>query len=988
MASLPMARVALTVNGQARSASVDPRTSLRDCLHDVLGCTEVKQGCAEGACGACVVLLDGQPRASCLELAIAAGDTAITTATGLASDAALGDAHARLRAQLLAREAFQCGYCAPGFVVEATHYIAGGGRPDRDAVTRALAGHLCRCTGYHQIIDAVVAAAAGEPPPPAPLPRPDLAEKIDAVAIYPSDLVDPSAAVARILWSAHPAARITAIDPSAALAVPGVERVLTWRDIPGDNLGAENIFGDDQPLLAQDRVRCPGDAVAIVIAASDAAAREAIARIAVGYEPERAVLDIEEAVAPDAPALGGHANTIAQFVDERGDLAAAFAAADLVIEGRYRSGINDHVCMEPEGGLARWDGEILELTVPTHSPHAVRTGIAKSLKLAPERIRVRTPRMGGAFGKYLVPGVDGLLALAAFHTRRPVRLVLDRAEILARRAKRHPFLGRYRLAMKRDGTFLGLDADVITDSGPYISITPTVVSVLVDEVCGAYAFPAVRTRGRGVLTNNLPSSPMRGFGSQQINFGIESIVAKAARVAGLDPIELRRKNFNRTRRDGNGDRTPQLPSPLDLTLDRAVARLGPPPVAAPGQRVGRGIATVKAKYGFPYGFVDRFVVRAGLDAAGEFYVESDLPDSGTGALAGVARLVATRLGLDHLPRSRVSTAVIDDPSGIEVSTGRPPSRWRRTVFRALERIQGLQAAKAMSLVVHFDARTERRAFGFLARPVNWLNAAINRLKSRLFPFSIDSFLPRAGSSRAMFMIGNAAVVAADRLREAILAAAARVLEAPVDQLAWSGHGIALRSPPATRIGWGKLGSAAGALVGLGRTQLPTGKLLEPRSGNQVGSIDHMYATHAVDLAIDEASGRIRILRWVVAQDVGVAHDEAAVRGQIYGSLAMGLGQAFYEHIDQRDGMVANASMHDYLMPTSLDMAFEPIIEIVESRDGIGPDGAKGVGEVSAVVAPIAIVHALYDALGVQFDLTATPQQVTEQLDISSSRGNT
>jgi CO/xanthine dehydrogenase Mo-binding subunit/aerobic-type carbon monoxide dehydrogenase small subunit (CoxS/CutS family) len=978
VAELVRERVHLVVDGRARTAVVDPRTSLRDCLHDALGCTGVKQGCAEGVCGACVVLLDGEPRASCLELAATVGDAPITTVAGLAADPRLAGAHARLRAQLVAREAFQCGYCAPGFLVEASHYIASGGAPDREAVRRALAGHLCRCTGYHQILDAIVAAAAGAPAPEAPLERPDIADKVDGAALYPTDCVPADAAVARIVWSAHPAARITAIDTAAALAVPGVDRVLTWRDIPGANRGADNVFGNDQPLLAQGRVRCLGDAIAVVIADSDAAAREAVQRIAVDYAPEPAVLDIEDALSPGAPVLGGHLNTIAQFIDERGDIAAAFRDAELIVEASYRSGLNDHACMEPEGGLGRWDGTVLELIVPTHTPHGIRSGLARALRLAEDQIRMRTPRMGGAFGKYLVPGVEGLLALAAFRAGRPIRLVLDRGEILARRAKRHPLVGHYRLAMRRDGSFLGLEADVATDAGPYVSITPTMVSVFAAEICGAYAFPAVRARARGVLTNNLPTSPMRGFGSQQVNFAIESLVAKAARVAGLDPAALRRKNFDRGRSDPSGRSRAVSPSPLDLTLDRAIARLGPRPVAPPGHRVGRGIACIKAKYGYPYGFVDRAVVRLALDAAGEFVLESDLADSGTGALAGVGRLVATRLGLARMPRSVVSTALTDDPTGISIATGARPGRVRRGVYRLIERLQGSQASLAMTLVVRLNAHTESRLLHWFARPVNWINSGFNWIKARLFPSSIDSFLPRTGSSRAMAMLGPAAIAAADQLRGHVLAAAAGLYQVPIDQLAWTPDGLA--RPGAPLIGWQELAARAGSpLTGLGSARVPAGNLIDPATGNQVGCADYMFATHAVDLAVEEATGRVEILRWIAVQDAGKVIDEAAVRGQIHGGIAMGLGQAVLERLDVRGGAVANATMHDYLIPTTLDVPGDPIIEIVESGQGIGPDGAKGVGEASAVAAPIAVAHALYDAIGVQFDLTTTPEDIAEQL---------
>jgi CO/xanthine dehydrogenase Mo-binding subunit len=327
----------------------------------------------------------------------------------------------------------------------------------------------------------------------------------------------------------------------------------------------------------------------------------------------------------------------------------------------------------------------------------------------------------------------------------------------------------------------------------------------------------------------------------------------------------------------------------------------------------------------------------------------------------------------------VSTAIIDDPTGTLIATGRRPSRGKRLAFRLIERMQGIQASLAMTLVVRLSAYTESRVLHWFARPVNWLNGGFNWLKSRWFPSSIDSFLPRAGSSRALVMIGNAAVAAADQLRAAALAAAAAAYRVPADQLTWTATGLARIGAPA--ITWPELARdlAPNALTGLGRATLPTGNLIDTRTGDQVGCADHMFATHAVDLAVNETTGKTQILRWVAVQDVGKIIDETAIRGQVHGGMTMGLGQAVLEHLDLRDGAVANASMHDYLIASMRDVAAEPIIELVESGHGFGPGGAKGVGEASAVAGPIAIAHALYDALGVQLDLTTTPEQITQYL---------
>jgi len=977
----PTMTVRLRVNGRPVECTVDARTTLRNVLHDQLGCHEVKLACAEGVCGACVVLLDGKPLASCIKLAVQADECEVTTVSGLSGlGGRTAAAHEALRAQMIARECFQCGYCAPGFVVEATHLLAS--RPasdsplDEAAIRQALSGHICRCTGYQQIIEAVTAAAASELPPPAPEPRPDEREKIDGVTEYPTDYGYPGQLIGCVLWSEHASALITSIDTKEAMAVPGVVRVLTYRDIPGKNVAGESLFASDQPLLTEDRVRCRGDAVALVAARTEEAARLAVSRIKIGYKVQTALLHPLVSLKSDAPQLGGHNNTIAQFTEIQGDVEEGFRQSEVFVEGTYECNINDHVCMEREGGVGRWDGDQLEVTVSSLTPHAARAGIARCLNLPEERIRMNTPRLGGSFGKYLMPGVEALLALLVYHVKQPVRLILDREEILARRAKRHPIWAKYKLGMKKDGTFVALEADVIADSGPYVSLTPTVISVYSDEVAGAYHFSNLRARARGVLTNNLLSAPMRGFGSQQINFGIECLVAKAAKVLGMDPVALRKKNYVFTRMDSQGNEVPDPKIALLQTVDTVVERLGERPQIPMGWLGGRGIASIKCKYGYPYGMVDRFLARVGVGEDGRFFLESDVPDSGTGILAGAARMVARNLQLPVVPELRLSTAIINDPSGYLFAHGKPASWFRRSLYRFYETMQTVQAAKSMAVVVQLSERGAAWLMRTFAGPVNFIDNLINRLKSRSFPYSIDSFVPRTSGSRGMLMLGGAAVDAANQLRVAALRLASRILGAPVENLECKGDGVTHRTMPQKRVTWAQLAEeAGGTLSAIGRATIPPGRLLVPGTGNQLGATDHMFASHGVDLAVNPETGEVKILRYVVCQDVGKAINPAIIRGQILGSIAMGLGQAIMEKMFVENGAVQNDTMHDYLLPSMLDVPVDPEIIILESGDGRGPNGAKGVGEAGAVAAPAAIAHALFDALGTQFAIPVTPEDL-------------
>jgi CO/xanthine dehydrogenase Mo-binding subunit/aerobic-type carbon monoxide dehydrogenase small subunit (CoxS/CutS family) len=949
----------LHVNGQQVEADVPASATLQQALHDALGRREVRYGCGEGACGACAVLLDGEAVASCLLLAAQAEGAEVTTAAGLDAEP--------LRTELVAQEAFQCGYCACGMLVSAAHHLSGHGDATPDAVRRALAGNLCRCTGYTQIVEAVASAATARETAPADgWVRGDLRDKLDGTAVYPTDGRDRRALVGAVLWSEHPSARITALDVRAAEAVPGVAAVLTWRDVPGRNLATTTIFGRDQPLLARDRVRSMGDAIALVAADDERAAREALGKISVVYEELDAVTDIQRAMEPGAPSLGGSGNVIVQFVESRGDVAAAFRGASRIVEGSYRCAATDHGSIELEGGTGWLEGERIMLDVHCQTPFTVRRGVARALGVRTDDVAVVATRAGGAFGKYLMPTVDGLVALLVHRTRRPVRLVLGRDEVLMRRPKRHDVHGRYRLALDGDGGFLGIEVDLLVDAGPYRALTPTVVAVLASEATGAYEFPAFFVRARGVLTNNLLSAPERGYGSQQANFGIECIVAKAARTLAIDPIALRRRNVSA--RHGPG---------VAATLERAAARLGAPPQAEPGWVAGRGIATISAKYGYPAGFLDRTLARLSVDGSGRFTVETDIVDAGTGVTVQAQRLAAEALELDALPDYEVSHAALADPTGRLLAQGQAAPRWRLAVYHGLEGIQLSSSSVLVKLLAGADPGVVRRVVRTIAWPTNVLASGANWLKSMLFPYGIDSYNPRTSGSRGTLMTGRAVLDAAERLRAAARAMGARRLEVSERELAVDGRGVHVAADPARALTWSELASASGGrLAAVGRAALPRHPLLDPSTGSQKGPIDVTPATHVVDLAVQPESGQVRILGYLACHDLGRILSPRIVRGQVLGGIAMGVGQALLERLRVEGGRVRSTGLRDYLVPTSLDVPPEVELELLELGDGLGPRGAKGIGEAPAVAAPAAIANALYDALGEQVtEIPATPDLI-------------
>jgi CO/xanthine dehydrogenase Mo-binding subunit len=394
------------------------------------------------------------------------------------------------------------------------------------------------------------------------------------------------------------------------------------------------------------------------------------------------------------------------------------------------------------------------------------------------------------------------------------------------------------------------------------------------------------------------------------------------------------------------------------------------------------VASIHGKYGYPYGFVDRFVVRVSVDGNGRFVVESDLSDAGTGVVSGVARLVANYLRLERVPEHILSQAAIDDPSGFLFSRGRRPSRLRAGLFRFIERQQTQTAGRLQLWLSKLKPAKFRKLMRILARPINLFNIVAGCIKTWLFPFGIDSFVPRISGSRSILMGGQAALNAAERLKDSALAIAVRVLDTSVDHLVVNGEGVHHRSDSTHRTTWAELAKEAGGMLSaIGEAHLPNGRLLDPSTGNQTGPVDHMDGSHGCDIAVHPETGEVRILRYVACHDVGRALDPETIRGQLLGGIAMGLGQALYEHIEVNSGKVQTTGLHEYLIPTSLDVPSDVELEILESEDGLGPGGAKGVGEAGAVAAPIAIANALYDALGAQLtSIPATPEDIVNCLD--------
>ncbi len=541
----------LTVNGTRRSVAAGPFTRLTTVLRDELGLTGTKVGCDAGDCGACTVLLDGRQVCACLvPLGQAAGREVITV-EGLARDGQLS----ALQRSFHLHGAAQCGVCTPGMLMAAADLLARVARPTVQQVEDALGGVLCRCTGYRKIVEAVLAVpdlpAEGNAPSEAPAVGQGLARRDGPPKVAGTDRFGADAAPAGALWlravrSPHARARFTLGDLQPLYdRWPGLLRVLTAADVPGENAYGIYPHLKDQPVLAAGAVRYRGEAVLALLGDRDTVENVPVEAIPLTWEPLDPVIGTEAATAADAPQLHAESagNVLIRGFVEKGTPDAAFSGAAAASEGTWRTGFVEHAYIEPEAGYAEPtpDGR-LTVYGCTQAPYMDRDEVARVTGLQPEQVRILPSACGGGFGGKLDVAIQPLLAVAAQVTGRPVRGVFSRTESMAATTKRHPSVIRARAAAEADGRLRALDFEGDFNTGAYASWGPTVAGRVPVHASGPYCVPHVRVRSRAIYTNETPAGAFRGFGVPQAAIAHECLMDDLAERLAIDPLEFRHIN--------------------------------------------------------------------------------------------------------------------------------------------------------------------------------------------------------------------------------------------------------------------------------------------------------------------------------------------------------------------------------------------------------------------------------------------------------------
>ncbi len=504
------------------------------------------------------------------------------------------------------------------------------------------------------------------------IPKVDALEKALGTARYGADLPVQDPLCLKVVRSPKPHAKIVRIETDEAAKVGGVERVFTAKDIPGKNL--VGTIKKDQPILASDRVRYIGDPVALIAARTEEALEEAAKKVVVVYENLPYINHPEEALLPYAPAIHDEGNMLIQFHVIKGDVQRGFKEAEVVVEEIYTTTWIDHAYLEPDAGISYLDEEgRITVVCPTQNVHYDQKEVAAVLGLPLDRVRIIQCATGGGFGGKLDITIQGLLALAVFHLRRPAKIVYSREEVFQVISKRHPLKIQYKSGARKDGTLAAVEVDILGDTGAYASYGATVGIRAAVHATGPYQVPHVKVRSRMAYTNNSWSGAMRGFGIPQMAFAHESQMDLLARALKMDPIEIRLKNCLRVGSDTATGQTIMASVGIGETLEKVREWRDRSPISkTDSQRpfIKKGIGVGSMWYGIGNtGIANPSTAQMEIDPNGEVRLFTGVADIGQGSDTVLLQIASEAIGvpLSEIRLIRADTALTTDAGATSAS---------------------------------------------------------------------------------------------------------------------------------------------------------------------------------------------------------------------------------------------------------------------------------------------------------------------------------
>lgn len=923
--------VTFTVNGkQIQCEPKEGGQRLLEFLREDMKLTGTKCGCDEKACGACTVLVDGEAKRSCtLQVSQMEGKQVITV-EGLAD----GDKLDPVQEAFMEYNAVQCGFCTPGLLMATHGLLKKNPDPTEEEIVKALRINLCRCGTYPRVIQAVKKAAAvlrGENPEPyepldlsengsfigKSMPRKDLPDKLTGKTKFFGDYYFDNMLYGKAVYPPYPHAEILSIDTSEAYKVPGVELVLTAKDVPGSN--RFGVLCKDQQVFCEKRVKYIGDTVAVVFADSPESAEKGAAAVKVEYQELPGVFSIEEALRPDAPVIpdadtqpspmayvaAEKGNICKEAYLHRGNVEQAFAECDVVLERTFHTKAEEHAWIEVDGAIACYDeNHTLCVYAPNQSPFADRDQLAEILGLPKEEVRILHMPAGGAFGGKTELTVHAPVAIATMKTGRPARMVLSRKDSLRTHPKRHPYDMTYKVGANKDGKILAMKANLISDSGAYASWTPRVLEQGMSYSTGPYYIPNLDLEMKGIYTNNMVKGAMRGFGAIQSHFGSECMIDIVADELGIDPIEIREING--------------LERGLPMTT---------------GQILTDNI---------------------GID------YKNTLKDA--------KRIIHTKLQpMMEREREKGNIVGIGVASGWRsVAGGLGPDENAGAIFELMPdgRISYRIACTEMGQGTH----TSLAQIASEVTGIDWQDYDIIAGDTKNVPFGGGVM-----ASRGLFLWGHPTIEAGKKFKKALLEKAGEVLHLAPETLTIEKSIVKDRKTGKEYLSLKELVKKTGNIRTEVDFYLPKTCPVLPNA-NEDGKIDPKeyrphhtvaYNTTVAVVRIEPVKGNVELLYMGAISDGGqiINPDSACV--QIEGALIMGTAYGMTNDFKIEKGFNVADTISKTKIPRIDALPKEMEVIFSKAEDPTGPFGSKGVAEIGILTPAPAICNAIYDAVGVR-----------------------